>query len=468
MTTPDFLKNAIPYEEQEAQATPDFLRNATPYEPEPISPKAKAMAKNLDFFGMHPSEETIQNIRKPLIQGLVTPATHLVTGALGSFGDVAALLHNVIATPASKLITGKEGVSYEESPIGKLLPTSESMHKHLESLVGEKLRPESVGGEVLDQGLQFIGGMLGLNKGKFLGKGNIPFTTKQLPAVMRNLITSFVPAGVMVGAKQAELPGWAQASATVASSLLAHKLTGQSLPGLNAQLYKEADNLAQGIMIPGGSIANETANLQTEMSKAFKSATPKARIYTLSDELLAKAQGGDIPLTDLMQMRKEALDESNLLLSKERKMGDKFWNMLIATIDNGIKKYEAINPQFSKVYRQANGIYKGRMKTGRIESFIGELIRNHKELTGATALGGGIATKFLGLAFGAPIAKGVAGFKSYLFLRSMMKNPEYRKAWTNLMYQASKESVKGTASALKKFNELSEKEGISSEEEYPY
>ena len=140
---------------------------------------AQAASKALSFYGWRPSPETLEPIRHQLMQKLVYPATELTSSFLGGIGDLLDFANEVAVRPITEKISGKESLPFKETPLGKILPTSERMHRGIEEFAGEKIKPETLGEELLGTGMGFLGSIAGLGGLKYLKEpGVIPFTRK--------------------------------------------------------------------------------------------------------------------------------------------------------------------------------------------------------------------------------------------------------------------------------------------------
>lgn len=62
-------------------------------------------------------------------------ATGVAAELPGIFGDIAKTVNDLVAAPLTKHVFGLEPVSYEESPIGKLLPTTEQHKRNIEEAI---------------------------------------------------------------------------------------------------------------------------------------------------------------------------------------------------------------------------------------------------------------------------------------------------------------------------------------------
>lgn len=419
------------------------------------STKSQEVAKGFKFFGYQPKAETIEPIRHQLMQKLVEPVTEFTTSALGAPGDVLSLLNEIIARPLSEKLTGKPSQSFEESLLGQFIPTSERLHKGIEEFAGEKIRPETTSEELLGTTAGFLGSMLGFGT-KGLGKaGQIPFTAKKIPATVKTVLSAFAPATAFVSAKKADLPPWMQVGATIGTSLLTHRLTNKSIPQISKDLYVKSDKLAKNVLMPAEKLNRRLDNLQQIMSKGLTTA-PKSRINTLINEINGKASGGAIPLSDLIQFRKDIIEVGKEFTKEQMKGSEVFWKPFRATIDNTINDYK--NPEFQKTFREANSLYRGIQESKKMESFL----KKHWQGT-ALGLGGEYLLKQVGHSLGIPTIGVLGGIKTYNFINSLRKNPGFRKAYKDLLKNATNENIKGTSRALKNFNKYYDKLEIEKE-----
>lgn len=418
--------------------------------------KSQKMAKEAKFFGYTPSSETIEKIRKPLVQKLLYPTTEFVTSALGAPGDVLSLVNELIAKPITKKITKEEGLPFEETLLGKIIPTSERLHKGIEEFAKEPLKPETIGEELLGTTAGFLGSILGLGT-KGIGKtGKIPFTSKTMPGAVKTVLNAFAPAAAFVGTKRAELPPWMQASAAIGTSLLTHKLTNKSIRQVMSDLYSKSNELAKDVIMPSEGLMHRLDNLQDIMQKGIKTA-PKSRINTLINEIKTKASGGAIPLEDLIQIRKDIIEVGKEFTKEQMKGSEKFFKPFRAVIDNTINDYR--NPEFQQTFRQANSLFRGIKESQRMESWI----KTHFKES-ALGLGGRFFAKMLSKTIGLKPEMALVGIKQYNFTRALMRNPGFRKAYKDLLKNAANENIKGTSRSLKNFNQYYDKLGIEEKE----
>ena len=90
-----------------------------------------------------PSDSAISSFGKESGRHVARTTSNLATQAVGLPGDIFSLINEYIAKPTSEAISGKKGASYEETPLGKILPTTETHRKRLEETSNGYLKPQN-------------------------------------------------------------------------------------------------------------------------------------------------------------------------------------------------------------------------------------------------------------------------------------------------------------------------------------
>lgn len=381
------------------------------------------------IYGKDPfTEEEYKNLRQNVGYGL----KKLSGGMLGSLGDILQFVKQ----------TGLGGPVGNNIP--QILPTSETIEKGFEKLSGEQYQPTGAIGEYAGEAAGFLGSILGLG-GPLKKSGKIP-------GMARTALAAIIPSSFLTTAKKMDLPEWAQVAGTVGAGFLTHRLTGKSLRTIESDLYKRAESLSQGESLYSDELLKRLENLQERLAEGLKTG-PKSRINSMLEEIAAKAGGGAIKVHDLMQFRRDINEVSKEFTKDQLKGSERYWRPLRNAIDQTIGDFEKTNPEFSEAYRNANSLHRGLNESRAIENFI----RNNKTLAGL----GGAADAFLFyLGHGIDPISGAATAKIAEFSVALARNKGLRNAWWNIIKDASKNEIKGTATSLKKFNNELEKEGL--------
>jgi len=396
------------------------FRLVDPSELEPT--KEEKVAKSLKFFGYQPSPEAIRKIRQPVGVGL----KGLTKGLLGTAGELIAFPQRIAGV--KKPITG--------------LPTTEQVGDFFEKLSGEEFKPENLTEEFIDRGAEFLGSILGLGgplKGTTLAK-----------TMGRTILGAFAPAGASIAAEKAKLPPWAQIASTIGTSFLTHRLTGKGLRDIERGLYRNARELAADNEISATSLRNGIKNQIKNLKKGGIEQSDREALRKLNDTLGA-IKDNKIKISDLMETKVKLNEARGKLFAKDLgksgvRAARKKLKDVAGLLDKNVEKFD--NPKFQTTLKQANQLHSGVAETRKMFNFI----KDHPQLSGLSSL----ALKYLFpslIKWGGPIA---AAGQVGQFMKAMTKFPGYRKAYFDVLKNAAKEEVRGTAGALKKFNKQTE------------
>ena len=380
------------------------------------------VAKSFKFFGFEPKAETIESIRQPVGAAL----KRFAGGLLGTPGDIEQLARSVTGTEKRQI-----------------LPTSKEVESGFEKISGQEYKPEGTAQEILAETSGALGSILGLG-GPLKG-------ASLLKSLTRTGLGAFVPATTSVISGKLELPDWMQASAVIGSGILTHRLTGKSMKQTANELYKKSDELAKGVMIPTDPFKNRLDKFQSTLSEGLTTG-PKSKMHSAVEEIKGKISGGAVPLPSIIKFRKDVNEISKEFTKDQLKGSESYWKGLRSTIDETIGEYEKVNPEFSQTYRQANSLFRGLNEARSIENFI----KKHPILSGEGAL----FLKFLTPIGISSTLTGATSLKAIEFANALRRNPGYRKAYYDVLKDASKNELKGTINSLRKFNEISKEEGI--------
>jgi hypothetical protein len=392
--------------------------------------KSKNVADSLKFFGYKPEEETIQKIRQPAGVGV----KGLTKGLLGLPGELIELGETIFGN------IPKGG--------NKLLPNTEDVGKFFEKRAKEGFTPENTFEQWLDRGAEFLGGSLSL--------GGLSKATNLKRAIGKNLLGSFVPAGVSVLAEEADLPPWMQAAATIGTGILTHGLANRSLKQLNKEWHKQAREMASGTMLDVTPAISRLKNLKETISGRIKSDSARQFLDKHIDSVLDKIDRGLISANQWMDVNTSLNDVA--LEAKDLPGAKRLFGSIKSAVQSLGKQFERNNKQAYKMYRNANSLTKGINESRFIERFI----QNNPILStlGGT---GSLFGSILKLGLGSTVGKGIGGgvlAKGFELAAALSRNKGLRKAYWETIKRASKEEARGTYQSLKKFNDEAKKAGI--------
>jgi hypothetical protein len=431
MPEPDYLAEQPPIEEpieEPRVATPidtppPTERYRLVEEEDPLA-KEREIAESMRIFGWQPQPETIAKIRHPT--GIALKG--IAKGILGSPGE---------------LIDFAQRLTGVEKPF-KILPKTEDIGKMFDHLSGEQFDPQNLGEEIIDRGTEFLGSMLALG-------GPLKATTAA-KTLGRTVLGAFAPAAASVATEKAKLPPWMQVSATLGTSFLTHRLTGRGLRDMERDLYSTAHQRAGTNTIDATSLQREAKALAGKLRSGGVAESDRKALEKTTDILQSIGKGKEIKVQTLMNIKRKINEARGQLFAKDlgkegvraaRRNIDKTSRL----VNNAIKSFD--DPAFQTAYTTANDLHAGIQETSKLYGFL----RKHIPSTGLGAIllkNAGLLTFKTGVAF--PIV-GQTG----LFFKSLAKHPAYRKAYFNLLKNAAKEEVRGTATAYKNLQKETDK-----------
>lgn len=89
------------------------------------------------------SPESSESFGSQALRGSARTASRIGEQIAGAPGDIFSLINDFIAKPAVESITGKPGVSYEETLLGKILPTTFEHRKRTTQTIGKTIEPQN-------------------------------------------------------------------------------------------------------------------------------------------------------------------------------------------------------------------------------------------------------------------------------------------------------------------------------------
>lgn len=284
-------------------------------------------------------------------------------------GDVGSLIQSGVFAGLEKLTGIPATEEAREKAKGYRAPTSKELKKMSIEATGGYTKPQSKAEEIGDELAETVASLVG-------------------PMKFRKVL------GVSIGSQAAKegikLLGGGETSQEAGKLgtmfLLSMLNPGGALKYAESQ-YDKADILSKGASISAKNLENNLYNLRSDLQKGV-STSNKSSVLKPIEEILPKIKNGKIRVDELTSAKR---DINNLMGEPSTLTGArKLLNGLGKEIDNAIKPYEKINPQFGKVYRPANEIY-GAVKQGnKASNFI------KKTLGAKSVLGAAIAETALG------------------------------------------------------------------------
>ncbi len=410
---------AAPTEVQQARSVFDLATESTPPDEGPTGQPISQKKGILAGFRGEPRTR-LEQILQRQAQNIGIP---LASGLLGAPGDVLEI--------------AKKGLGLHEA--ANVLPTSENISNFIEKLAGKKVEDKSLVEEVASGTAGAFGSVLGLG-------GPLKAATP-LKALGRTLLAAFTPTAAVKAADLADAPDWVKAPIAIGASLLTHRFTGKSLRQINTDLFKQAEGLATGQKVNASGLSREINRIQGLLQKGG-STSAKSGAKGILNEIEQKISNNEIGVDDLMEFKRNISEKVGEFLNI--KGSKSIFKLIGKAVDSGIGVFETSSPEFSKVFRQANSLFKGRNEATIIERFI----KSHPLLSAE----GAAFTKLL-LPITGKVAVGVAGLaKATELAGALFRNKGLRQAYFEVFKNASKSEIKATANALSKFNKAANKD----------
>ncbi len=361
---------------------------------EEVSPQAKKVAKSLRFFGLQPSPESIEKIRRPTGIAL----KELFSGFAGLPGNIQQLVERVMRVKA---------------PVS--LPTSAQLSKGFEKLAGEEFLPETpteefiekaagslgsflfpLGGEI-QAGRSLAAALLGTSAEKIAESLGAPEGVKTAASVIGSLIPFLTRKGLPPPTQAAKI---AQREALeIPAAAIAKKLPKRRLAiakptalvekrkvGFEKSIERAKDRILESVT-PVVKSEKEAAQISKVAGKLFEAAekksnlikgpVPTSNIQEAINKSIAQLEKTPVLATEeratlnflrkmdrglevkntlpnLMSLNKSLNKEINFMIPTS---GDKALLNVKDALLKDIQKVGKGNPEFFKDWKKANALY---------------------------------------------------------------------------------------------------------------
>jgi hypothetical protein len=267
----------------------------------------------------------------------------------------------------------------------------------------------------------------------------------------KNLLRAFAPAGVSLTAEKMKLPPWMQVASTIGTSFLTHRMTGKGLNEIKNALYSQSRELAGENKVNASKMLSGLSNLKKRITAGGTGVSEKPALVKIQ-ELEEAAKDGKVGVNELADFKRKINELRGSLFEKDlgkagMKTAKRNLNDVSGIIDNTIKEFD--NPEFQKVYSDANTLHGGIAETQAVAKWLGK----HFKESGVT---GAVLKYFMPSLFNKGLVA-IPAAQAYKFAKAVLTKEGYRKAYWQVLKEASNENMKGTAAAIKNFNKKSEK-----------
>lgn len=372
------------------------------------------------------SKESIHRLPAQAIKGAAAAVP-------GIFGDIASLANEYVAGPITKAITGQETVPYEETPLGKILPTTAQHTRNLESGI-PYLKPKNKLEKFVSDVTQDASSLL--LPGGALTKAGLRGTRP-----LKGLLTSLGAnaGGEFVG----QFTGDEKKGAYTKMGLM-FLLSSLNKPGAKQavdDLYARKDALLppDAMANTGKTVAN-TNRLKREIlqGRGYEDlAASEKFVVDEADKVLRNMQGGQINVKTLESMKRSLNENLEKFVYEAAAKGSKKTARVKAALINGyikdaMKDYGKANPEWWKLQQSADQAFGAMQQSNFVSNFIQKHVKQ-----------GGLAEGLLHLFGGAAetLGTGVIPYQATKILYRIAKSPELAKHYTRVLSSAAAENA---------------------------
>ncbi len=407
-----------------------------------------------------PYELVQEEVKQPsLIQGIarqpIRVGSKLATRAAGLPGDVLSLVNQFIAGPTAQAITGKKALPYEETFIGKAIPTTEQHRAALRSKTGEFLEPQNkvekfVDDVIEDTALLFVPG------------GKVAKGIKAVSPVAktgRNLAKSV--GANLLGETAEQVSGSKEAGAfTKAGALfLSSILDAPSAAKQVGNLYKTAEkNLPSGATTSAGNLSSNMSSLKKSVTKGRPEnalSPPEKFVINQIDKVESLVKDGKISVEQAVAQKRSLNQELASLWKdvpgkKDQQTVKSLAKQINAYLNKTIEEYGRTNPKFYKPYKDADQAFGTLARSNLMSKWAEKNLATSPVTHGLLHL------------FGSPIgAVGAAAIPPYQAAKLVYrvgKSPALREIYSRTLRSAAREDATAFNKYVKELDDALQKQ----------
>lgn len=407
-----------------------------------------------EFIDEEPSSTSVKDKISPIAEGIqrniARTGSNIVTRGVGFAGDIFSLINEYAARPLTESITGKEGLPYEQTFLGKAIPTTETHRKGLESVTGEYLKPQN---EIE----RFADDVVDTTQLLFTPGGQITRSGRTISGGQK-LYRNFAKAlGAEVLAKGSEgftgdesAKGWTRMGSIFVTSLLDKPTAARQI----GNLYRNAEaSIPQGVTTNAGSLQTSMNSLVHTITRGRPHGNlspPERFVVNQAENVLNLIQNGRIPVDQAWaQLRTINQELQGVLpdISRQQRRGIRTQAARInGALNETLENYGRTNPGFAQNFHPAQEA----TATLHQSQWIGNWIRNN--------IVSPVQTEGLLQALGVPIAqttsKIVAPYKAAQLIYRISRSPTLRNLYLRTLNSASQENI---STFTRHLNELDKK-----------
>jgi hypothetical protein len=361
-------------------------------------------------------------------RGAARTALRVGEQVAGFPGDIFSLVNEFIAKPATEAITGKPGASYEETPLGKILPPTSEHRKATKKAFGGYTEPQNKIEKFIDEVSQDATAIAlpGL-KGAKLGKTAFSSLAKATGAATLGEVAKDITADEKKGA-------YTKLGSLFLFSLFDKPRAAKAVSELYKPVANKVGNLSP---VNASALENNLQNLKTKLSKGTMAPSEKF-VIDEADAILGKIKNGTITPEEAWATKRSLNEKlSNILFNIPKKADQararKLAQTVLTDLDNVLKQTAKQDPKFYKDLKAADRAFGTISKSNLMSNFIE---RNMKY----TPLTSGLAHLFQG-SLGSGVATAVIPYEIGKVLYRITNSKELAKHYGKVLSAAEAENA---------------------------
>ncbi len=391
-----------------------------------------------------PSQQK-ESFGSQLLRNTARTASRVGEQIAGAPGDIFSLINDYIALPATEKITGKPGISYEETPLAKILPTTEQHRKSTTGALGSYIEPQNNVEKFFDDVFQDATSIA------IPGLKGAKLAPKALKSLAISTAANTAGSGVHDLTSDESKASMAKLGSLFMLSLLDKPKAAQAVGQLYKPLEEKVSKLAP---VNASGLENYLQNLQSKVSKGTLAPSEKF-IYDESSAILSKIKNGKITPEELWGIKRSLNEKlTKILFETPEKAAQararKLSKGILKETDSTLAQVSKQDPQFYKDLKKADKAFGTIANSTWIANFIE---KNYKY----NPVTHGLVDLFRG-SIGSNVAGAILPYQTAKVLYRIYKSPVLAKHYANVLGSAAKEDAIVMNREMKKLDEGLQKE----------
>jgi hypothetical protein len=371
-------------------------------------------------------QESQESLPAQLLRGAARTTARVGEQIAGAPGDIFSVLNDLIARPAVEKITGQRGVPYEETQLGKVLPTTQTHRKATTEKIGKYIEPQNKVEKFIDDVFQEGTALVipGTKAGK-LGKSAFSALATATGANLVGDLVKDISADEKKGA-------YAKLGSLFLFSMFDKPRAAKAVGELYKPLAEKAGTLAP---VNASRLENNLSNLKTKLSKGTLAPSEKF-VIDEADTILSKIKNNKITPEELWATKRSLNEKLSRVLFDIPKKADqararKLAQGVLGDLDMTLRQTAKQDPKFYKELKAADKAFGTIAKSNLVSNFIEKNLKY-------TPLTHGLMSAFQG-SLGSTGATAILPYEVGKILYRISHSKELAKHYRNVLAASAKE-----------------------------